>query len=237
MAGETILYDIGYKVGNAIRQSLGQKQQKEVILDVNNGSDTADGLLEPTSNYLKALSTAIKFYEVQLTIKTVNGALIHTDILPVRNQLYLEVVNSTDGSNVQISFYQLDSTTIAKFWIENSYVVFKDIEFILPKDIVGDTTFNILLTPFVLINSTVLFYNCQFTYDNMSPTIGFVAGNNSTVVLDNCRFNGQQYVFMYGINKLPNLLITNNITTDNFESDLIILQDKESNWISYSTLV
>ena len=236
MANETLLYDIGYKVGGVIRKSLGQKKQREVVLDVNSGNSDSDGLSSPTSNYLKALDTSIKFYDVKLLVKSVDGALVHTNIFPIVNQINLEIINATNNQNVQVAFYKLNDTTISKFWIENSHVVFKDIEFILPKDIVGGDDFNILLTPFVLINSKVTFYNCKFTYDNSSPTIGFVAGNNSSVFIDNCRFDGQKYVFMYGINKLPNLLITNNIISSNFSSTSIILQDKKSNWISYSTL-
>jgi hypothetical protein len=227
----TLLYDIGYKVGKQLRKQIGLKQPITITYDPINGDDSSEGIDQPTSNFLQALTTAERYLEATIKIQNseTTGIMLGT-VFYINNHLDFQLI--VDGENrVDLTFYALDTenAVICNFWITNSNVVFENLNFIIPSHIEPPSVGYISSIPFIITNSVVKFYRCSFTCDDIE-NLTFVYANHSTIILDSCEFIDHHFTFCVSP-ETPSLLTTLNTTIP----EHVVLKHKDSYWIKYGT--
>jgi len=231
---DTLLYQVGYFVGSKVKQFLGIKQLKQIVVDQANGTTESNGIDSPTSDFYKGLMTATQFYTSEITIRNSDNPYLHGTTTQILNQLYLKIDGSQNSSTFRFVFKPIstDNSIINKLMITNSHIIFESLEFDIDDSLTPDSVKDILATPFFIENSNVVFRNCVFKYLGDSQNVTFLTGVNSTIQLYNCKMDGT-FTFAYGSNpEVPNLFIKSNVTI----SGNITIQDNDSMWIQYSNL-
>ena len=227
MANETLLYQLGQAVGQVFKATYGTQQIRTVTYDDSNGTETSDGISSPTSNFINALSSVQMSLTSKLELNAVN---------PIAYQAYISFENLTTtieaDSKVKIQFEVLDSNsmTLSSLSLKNSYVEFKNIEFIIPSDVNPQTKLN---TSYFLTTmySTVIFNDCTFTYLGSTLNYVYILSIGSNIIFNNCSFNDTQSTGVISPN-VPSLVFA----IDSTIPESVHLQDNDiSFWIQYST--
>ena len=170
----SLLYDHGKFLGSQMAKYLGLKKEVTITLDQTNGTDTGDGITEPTNSWLRVLSQTTKYLNSQVKVinspnpVSYNASTLHSGL----NQIIFD--STANGNNFSITFSILNGVnntyTISKLVFENcKKIEFRDFRFVIDPSLDFNVNTPLFSIPFVFKNTTVSFHNCEFVFQ---PTDG-----------------------------------------------------------------
>ena len=208
----TILYQIGYQIGKSLKYELPRKHFQQITYNQSTGSDSSDGISNPTSNFMNAINSLSKISFASLIIENANNPVGFQGLTQIITGYY-NVVATNQKLSLKFMIIDTDTQTIGQITFIGCNITFQNVKFIIDNQLNPQSKLAINSIPLVFIDSTVRFLSCEFEYSGDSSNVVITYLENSVVLFDNCKFNGSNYTTVISPT-LPSYAVNNNPSGD-----------------------